>query len=374
MTMPVVVEVSGADRLVLEARVAASTTPRRDWQRARVVLMAAEAVSSPLIGRAVGLNRNQVDVWRRRFREEGLDGLGDRARSGRPLVYGPEDRLTLVKTITTRPAERGQAGAGRVKARMSMPEVGRIMRERFGVAISDSQVWRICKSMRLKPWQVRSWMTSHDPAFDDKAVDICALYLEPDDNRAVFSVDEKTAIQAKSRTNPTRPARPADASSPAGRPAQQEFEYKRHGAKALFAAFECATGKVIATPADSIKSANFVSFLADLDSQVPAHLELHCIVDNLATHGTPAVEAFLDDHHRVFLHRTPTHASWLNQIEMWFSILTRQLLHTAEFAHTSHLAGAILDYVDDYNTRAEPFKWTYQATHTNSHTTYARDH
>ena len=107
---------------------------------------------------------------------------------------------------------------------------------------------------------------------------------------------------------------------------------------------------------------NFVSFLAELDSQVPAHLELHCIVDNLATPGTPGVEAFLDTHHRIFLHRTPTHASWLNQIEMWFSILTRQLLNTAEFADTSDLAGAILDYVTDYNTRAKPFNWTYNAT------------
>ena len=266
MTMPVVVEVSVVDRAVLEARVSAATTPRRDWQRARVVLMAAEGVSSPVIGAAVGLNRNQVDVWRRRFREEGLDGLGDRPRSGRPRVYGPEDRLRLVKTITTRPVEDGQCGARRLKARMSMPEVGRIMRERYGIAISDSQVWRICKSMSLKPWQVRSSMTSHDAAFDDKAVDICALYLEPEDNWAVFSVDEKTAIQAKSRTNATRPARPADASSPVGRPAQQEFEYQRHGAKALFAAFECATGKVVAAPADSVKSTNFVSFLADLDS------------------------------------------------------------------------------------------------------------
>ena len=266
MTMPVVVEVSVVDRAVLEARVSAATTPRRDWQRARVVLMAAEAVSSPVIGAAVGLNRNQVDAWKRRFREEGLDGLGDRPRSGRPRVYGPEDRLRLVKTITTRPVEDGQCGARRLKARMSMPEVGRIMRERYGIAISDSQVWRICKSMSLKPWQVRSSMTSHDAAFDDKAVDICALYLEPEDNWAVFSVDEKTAIQAKSRTNPTRPARPADASNPVGRPAQQEFEYQRHGAKALFAAFECATGKVVAAPTDSVKSTNFVSFLADLDS------------------------------------------------------------------------------------------------------------
>ena len=359
MTMPKAVEVFEADRAVLEARVAASTTPRRDWQRARVVLMAAEGLSSPVIGKEVGLSRNQVDVWRRRYREEGLEGLADRPRSGRPLVYGPEARLALVKTITTRPPEAGQLGGRRLKARMSMPEVGRILREERGIGISDSQVWRICTSMGLKPWQVRSWMTSHDPDFDDKAADICGLYLDPPKNWAVFSVDEKTGMQAKSRADPTLPAQPAGADGAKGRPAQQQFEYRRHGTKALFAAFECATGEVVATPTDSVRSDNFVAFLAELDSVVPAHLELHCIVDNLATHSTRAVEEFLDDHHRVFLHRTPTHASWLNQIEMWFSILTRQLLHTAEFAHTSDLASAILDYIDDYNNRAQPFKWTY---------------
>ncbi len=347
-----------ADRAVLEARVAASTTPRRDWQRAKVVLMAAEGLSSPVIGKAVGLNRNQVDVWRRRYGEVGLGGLADRPRSGRPRVYGPAERLALVETITTRPPEAGQLGGRRLKARMSMPEVGRIMREDLAIAISDSQVWRICASMGLKPQQARSWMTSHDADFDAEAADVCGLCLDPPDNWAVFSVDEKTAIQAKSRVGATRPARPADGAA-AGRVARQEFEYRRHGTKALFAAFECATGEVVAAPTDSVRSDNFVAFLAELDSMVPAHLELRCIVDNPATHCTAAVEEFLDGHHRVFLHRTPTHASWLNQIEMWFSILTRQLLDTAEFAHTSDLAGAILDHIDDYNNRAKPFKWTY---------------
>jgi transposase len=359
MTKPRVVDVSDDDRAVLDARAAAATTARRDWQRATIVLMGADGASSPVISAVVAMNRNQVDLWKQRYRDEGLDGLADRDRPGRPLVYGPAERLKLVKTITTRPVENGQLGARRLKARMSMPEVARRLRD-DGIGISDSQVWRICKSMHLKPWQVRSWMTSHDPAFDDKAVDICALYLEPEDHWAVFSVDEKTGMQATSRVNPTRPARPADEDNPTGRPTQQEFEYKRHGTTALFAAFECATGQVTATPTDSTRSTNFVAFLEDLDAQVPAHLELHCIVDNLSAHGTPAVEEFLDNHHRVFLHRTPTHASWLNQIEMWFSILTRQLLNTAEFADTSDLAGAILDYIADYNTTAEPFNWTYQ--------------
>ena len=347
---------------------AAATTPRRDWQRATIVLMAADAISSPKIAEVVGVNRNQVDLWKHRYRDEGLDGLGDRERAGRPAVYGPEERLTLVKTITTRPVENGQFAPKRRKARMSMPEVARILNDDHSIAISESQVWRICKQMKIKPWQVRSWMTSHDPDFDTKAVDICGLYLDPAENWAVFSVDEKTGMQAKSRINPTRAAG-------VGTPARQEFEYKRHGTRALFAAFECATGEVIVRPTGSTRAANFIGFLNDLDSQVPAHLELHCIVDNLASHGTPDVERWLDEHHRVFLHRTPTHASWLNQIEMWFSILTRQLLDTAEFADTNDLAGAIIDYVDDYNTRAKPFNWTWNATPPpDSHVTCARDH
>jgi transposase len=369
MTRPVGVEVSAADREILERRVAAATTERRDWQRAKIVLMAADAVSSPKIADAVGVNRNQVDQWKHRYRDEGLDGLRDRDRPGRPPVYGPEDRLTLVKTITTQPPETGQLTPQRRKARMSMPEVARVLNTDHQIPISESQVWRICKQMKIKPWQVRSWMTSHDVDFDTKAVDICGLYLDPGENWAVFSVDEKTGMQAKSRINPTRPA-------VEGRPAQQEFEYKRHGTRALFAAFECGTGEVIVRPTDSTRATNFIGFLNELDSQVPAHLELHCIVDNLASHGTPDVEAWLDNHQRVFLHRTPTHASWLNQVEMWFSILTRQLLSTAEFADTNDLAGAIIDYVDDYNTRAKPFNWAWnaKATSPDSQLTCARDH
>ena len=361
MSIPLVIVLSDSDRVVLDERVRASTSQRRVWQRATIVLMAAEGKSSPEISGVVGLNRNQVDGWKRRFISEGLNGLKDRDRPGRPFTYGPFERLTLVKTITTRPAETGQLSGRRIKARMSMPEVGRRLREDHDIGISDSQTWRICRSLSLKPWQVRSWMTSHDPAFDDKAVDVCGLYLDPQDNWAVFSVDEKTGMQAKSRVNRTRPALPSNEDRD-GLPVHQEFEYKRHGTTGLFAAFNCADGSVYAEPTSSTSAANFVEFLTSLDSQVPAHLELHCIVDNLAAHGTPAVEAFLDDHPRVFLHRTPTHASWLNQVELWFSILTRQLLDTAEFETTTDLAGAILDYVADYNQRAKPFKWTYNAT------------
>lgn len=148
-------QVSVADREILERRVAAAMTERRDRQRGMIVLMPAR-VSSPKIGEVVGLNRNQADPWKQRYVAEGLDGLRDRDRSGRPATYGPEDRLLLVKTITTRPPAAGQLAGKRRNARMSMPEVARRLREDHQIPMSESQVWRICKSMKIKPWQVRS--------------------------------------------------------------------------------------------------------------------------------------------------------------------------------------------------------------------------
>jgi transposase len=362
MSVPVRLEVSAADLKVLQARVNASTTARRDWQRAMVVLLSCDGAKSALIGETVGLSLRQVDTWRHRYKGDGLDGLRDLPRSGCPQTFSPQDRLTLVKTITTRPVETGQSTGKRVKARMSIPEVTAILNDVHGIKISYSQTWRICKALSLKPWQVRSWMTSHDPCFHDKATDLCALYLSPEANWAVFSVDEKTGMQAKSRVNKTKPALPAKPTEKKGKPAHQEFEYKRHGTTSLYAAFNCEDGSVFAQPTQSTAAINFIGFLTALDHEVPAHLELHCIVDNLSAHGTPAVEEFLDEHPRVFLHRTPTHASWLNQVEMWFSILTRQLLNTAEFQSTTDLASAILDYITTYNTKAKKFKWTYNTT------------
>ena len=354
---PTPVEIDSEVRAVLERRAAGATTPHRDRQRARIVLLAADGLSSTKIGPMVGLNRNQVDEWRRRFITDGLDGLADLARPGRPPVYGGDARLEIVKTITSRPTEEGLSSRKRIKARMSMPAVGQMMRAN-GTPISDSQIWRICSSLVLKPWQVNSWMTSHDPNFDEKAVDVCGLYLDPAENWVVFSVDEKTGMQALSRVNETRPAVPGDADRD-GIGVRREFEYKRNGVKGLFAAFDCANGRVVVEPTDSTKSVNFVEFLRVLEASVPDGMEMHCVIDNLSAHGTPAAEQSLEDHPRVFLHRTPTHASWLNQVECWFSILTRQLLDTAEFASTTDMATAIVEYVAEYNKTAKKFQWRY---------------
>jgi transposase len=195
-------------------------------------------------------------------------------------------------------------------------------------------------------------MTSHDPDFWEKAGDVCGLYLNAPENALVWSVDEKSGMQATSRVNPTKPAVP-------GTPSRREFEYRRHGTAVLFAGLDVHGGQVAGWVTDSTRSENFVDFLGDLVAQTPEGLDLHCIVDNLKTHSTDLVTEFLVDHPHVHLHFTPTHASWLNQVELFFSILERRLLRRGEFDSVDHLAERVIDFIKDYNKKATPFRWTH---------------
>ncbi len=331
------------DRAELEARVRSHTIEARAAKRARMILLLADGESNRSIGELVDLHYNRVGVWRKRYEELGLAGLEDEERPGRPVVYDHDDVLLLVKLVTEDPPE----GA----TRWTMEALAEAMAA-HGVAISASQAWRICKSLDLKPWQVESWMTSHDPDFWAKASDVCGLYLDPPANAVVWSVDEKSGMQAKSRINPTRPAVP-------GQRERREFEYKRNGTAVLFAALDVHDGGVAGWVTDSTRSTNFVEFLGDLVSQTPAGLDLHCIVDNLSAHKTGGVTAFLEHHPHVHMHYTPTHASWLNQVELFFSILERRLLRRGEFASVDELADRVIAFIKDYNRRATPFRWTY---------------
>ena len=329
--------------MVLERWVRSRTLEARVVQRARLVLLAADGVSNREIGARIGLHYNQVGVWRRRFAAFGVAGLDDDERSGRPPVYDHDQVLTMVHLVTTTPPD--------ARTRWTWELVAAHMGTE-GVPISASQVWRIFDGLDLKPWQTRSWMTSHDPAFWAKAGDVCGLYLDPPVNAVVWSVDEKTGMQATSRVNPTTPAVP-------GRRRRQEFEYERHGTAVLFAGLNVHDGTVAGWVTDSSRSANFVEFLADLVGQTPPGCEVHCIVDNLAAHGTDKVEEFLDEHTGVFLHNTPTHASWLNQVELFFSIMQRRLLRYGEFTDIDDLADRVIEFINNYNQRARPFRWTY---------------
>src|SRR5215211_624447 len=303
-------QITNEERVELERRVRSKTVEARVAQRARIILLAADGASNRKIGELVGMHFNQVGVWRQRFEADRLAGLLDGDRPGRPPTYGHDDVLLLVKTVTEDPPDGS--------TRWTMDALAARMAE-AGVPISPSQAWRICQALDLKPWQVQSWMTSHDPDFWAKAGDVCGLYLNPPDNALVWSVDEKSGMQATSRINPTLPAVP-------GIPVRREFEYRRHGTAVLFAALNVHEGEVAGWVTDSTRSENFVEFLGDLVAQTPAGLDLHCIVDNLKTHSTELVEQFLHQHPHVHLHFTPTHASWLNQVELFFSILQRRLL------------------------------------------------
>jgi transposase len=328
---------------VLESWTRAGTAEARVAKRARIVLLAADGMSNRDIGALVDLHYNQVGMWRQRYAEFGLAGLDDLERSGRPPVYDHDDVLLLVKLVTEPPPSE--------TTRWTMEALAEAMAS-HGVPISASQCWRICDALDLKPWQVESWMTSHDPDFWERAGDVCGLYLNPPENAVVWSVDEKSGMQAKSRVNPTKPALP-------GTPARREFEYRRHGTAVLFAGLNVHEGDVAGWVTDSTRSENFVGFLGDLVGQTPPGLELHCIVDNLSAHTTPLVEAFLIDHPHVQLHFTPTHASWLNQVELFFSILERRVLRRGEFDSVDHLADGVIAFIKDYNRRAAPFRWTY---------------
>jgi transposase len=259
-------------------------------------------------------------------------------------VYTHDDRLRIVTAVTEEPPDPDSHWTVRAVADKLASEVG----------ISASQVWRILDDLDLKPWQTRSWLTSHDPAFWDKAADVCGLYLDPPDNALVLSVDEKTGMQAKSRTNPTKPARP-------GLTERREFEYRRHGTAALFAALDVHSGEVIHDTKARNRSEDFIEFLELLDSHTPAELTLHLVLDNGASHVSKQTKTWLAAHtDRFVVHHTPTHASWLNQVELFFSILGRRLLKRGEFKSVDDLVNRISAFITDYNHTAKPFKGTYQ--------------
>jgi transposase len=222
------------------------------------------------------------------------------------------------------------------------------------MGISASQIGRILADLDIKPHRVRSWITRpDDPGFWERAADICGLYLVPPTNALVLSVDEKTGMPARSRTRPTQPVGP-------GRPARQEHEYVRHGTAILLAALDVHGGQIFtATDLDRNTAANFIDFLDDLDAKVPAELQVHLVLDNGSSHIARDTRWWFVDHPRFHPHYTPSHASWLNQVELFFSILARRLLKRGEFGSVEDLVAKVMAFIADDNQTARPFRWTY---------------
>ena len=330
----------------LRRRVAAATTPQRDAKRAQIILLAAAGVPSAQICQRVGMHESNIAKWRRQFITDRLDGLVDQPRSGRPRVYGHDERLKIAaKACEAVPAECPVPTWTYATLADALAD---------DIGVSRSQLWRILDAMDLKPHMVRGWLNRRDddPLFWQRVHDVCGLYLSPPQNALVLSVDEKTSIQARELKHATAPPRP-------GRPGRREGEYIRHGVAHLVAALSVHSGEVLADIITKNDSINFCAFLADIDRHVDPALQIHLILDNGASPTSKATRAWLAEHPRFVAHYTPKHASWLNQIEMFFSIVSRKVLRNGSFPSRDDLIGKLMRFIADGDTTAKPFAWTY---------------
>ena len=341
------VVVSAQDRVALERIVRARKCERRMLERAQIVLLAADGLSAPVIAARVGCSEKLVKRWRSRYQRDGLEGLRDAPRSGAPLTHGPQTRALLIAKACTRP---GSTVEGARRERWTYEQLG------AEVGMSSSQAHVILERAEIKPHLTDYWIMSDfsREGFEERMGEVCALYLDPPENVLVVSIDEKTGIQAKAPVKPDRPPAP-------GRPARREHEYTRNGTQCLFAALKVHHGDVLAMASKTRNRWDLIRFLDQLEKEIPIveGQQIVAVSDNLSTRRTQEVEDWLTAHPRWSFQFTPKHASWLNQIEIFFSILYRRLLKHGIFTTEDDLAQQMLAFIETYNQTATPFKWTY---------------
>jgi transposase len=326
--------------------ISAGTSPQRLVLRAKVILAAAAGDTNAKIARDLGCTENTVREWKKRFAVHGIPGIFDRPRPGRPEIHGPSVRLLIVATATSAPPDGESC--------WSQASIVAHLRER-GLEVSRATAGRALADARVRPHKVRGWLNrKDDPAFWTQAGAVCRLYLNPPPGTVLVSIDEKTGIQAKTRRHPDIPAAP-------GRDARREFEYARHGTVSIIAAMNTAAGEVISQRIHRSNSVTFMTFLAMLDQHTAPGLRIHLIMDNGSSHTSKATRAWLAAHPRFSVTYTPKHASWLNIIEQWFSILTRKLLRRGSFGSQEDLDRQITEFTIGYNKTAHPWKWKYDA-------------
>ena len=309
--------------------------------RARIVLLAAEGHTNTQIASLVGCSRQAVVRWRGRYGRHGLGGLDDQPRSGRPRTINDARRAEIIAVTLAGPP----AGLG-ITHWSTRTLAGHLKVSRMTVA-------RIWADHDLAPHRIQTFKFSTAPELLAKVTDLCALYLEPPAGVVVLCVDEKSQIQALDRTAPTLPLRP-------GLAERRTHDYVRHGITSLFAALEVATGKVTGRCFDRHRHTEFLAFLKLVARTYPRR-DLHVVLDNYGTHSHAAVQAWLAKHPRVRLHFTPTSASWMNLVEVFFSIITRQTIRRGSFPSVADLVAAIRRFCDAWNERCHPFVWVKDA-------------
>ena len=333
--------VSQDTREELEARARSRSLPAGLVGRARIVLLCAEGLDNTTVAEQVGVSRQTVGRWRERFRTQGLMGLYDEHRPGRPRSLPDETLMTLLrKTLETRPPD----GRTHWTCRSMAAATG----------VSKSTVQRVWTAFHLQPHRQKHFQLSTDPFFVEKVRDIVGLYLHPPDHALVLCVDEKSQTHALERTQPLLPLG-------LGYVEGVTHGYLRHGTTTLFAALDVATGRVLAQSKPRHRHQEFLGFLGHIDANVPPDLDVHLVVDNYGTHKHARVQRWLAARPRYHLHFTPTYASWLNQVEIWFHIITQQAIRRGSFASVAQLKEKIRRFTDHYNPGARPFLWTATA-------------
>jgi len=339
-------KVSSADKCELQTKLRCRSLPAEDVRRADIILRLAEGQAQRAVARQMRCSINTVRLWRERFEVEGLAGLYGR-HQGRPVeANSPELEAKILDHTRRRPKDGSTHWSTRKLAQ--------------ALGISHMRVARTWAKAGLQPHRMRRYMASDDPDFHQKATDVIGLYLKPPTNAVVFCVDEKTAIQALDRLDPVLPLS-------AGRAERHGFEYFRHGTLSLYAALNTQTGEVLGRTTGKHTSAEFVAFLAELVSGQPKQRKIHVIVDNLSAHKTERVRLFLQEHPQLKLHFTPTYSSWLNQVELWFSKIERDVNARGVFSSVKDLAKKLMRYIRHYNRQAKPVKWTYKSTRNRIH-------
>jgi transposase len=317
--------------------------PAGDVFRARLILMLAEGRSYAEIQERLETTAPTIALWKSRFEKERMDGLTLIRHPGkRPTVVTPRLQAKVLEATRRKPADGSTHWSCRKLA--------------DHLHVSKDAVHRIWRTAGIRPHRLERYMASDDPDFEKKAADIIGLYLNPPAHAAVFCVDEKSAIQALDRLDPVLPMSP-------GRAERHGFEYYRHGTLSLYAALDVKTGRVHGRTAARHTSDEFVAFLDDVVTLCPPRQEIHLIADNLSAHKTAQVATFLQAHPQVQLHFTPTYSSWLNQVEIWFARIEREVIARGVFTSVQDLSRKLMRYIRAYSKSARPFRWKYTDLH-----------
>lgn len=333
------VRLKAAEREELRKMSAVRSLPAGEVLRARMILMLADGESYAAIQERLRTTAPTISRWKKRFLAEGTIGLFEQRHPGqKPTVITPKLQARVLEATRRKPKD----GSTHWSVRKLAAELH----------IGKDAVHRIWKRAGVKPHRLERYMASNDPDFERKAADVIGLYLNPPQHAAVFCVDEKSAIQALDRLDPVLPLSP-------GRVERHGFEYYRHGTLSLYAALDVKSGKVHGKTAQRHTSHEFVNFLAQVVGLCQPKQEIHIIVDNLSAHKTQKVGEFLASHPEVRLHFTPTYSSWLNQVEIWFARIERDVIARGVFTSVRDLARKLMRYVRAYSKTAKPFQWKY---------------